>query len=272
MSNIVIRTITGIIFVIAIIGSILWHPFAFGALFLVFSLVTLIEFLTLTSDDKEIKNKMVVLVTAVLLYSLFFLTGNNLIPGYFLVCCFAVILIMVALEMMNRSPEFKNIVYHVFGLIYIIVPFGLLNLFYGISGAGHNLSPWLLLSYFGLVWVNDIFAYLTGSIMGRHKLLEHISPKKTWEGFAGGLLFSLLSAWTISYFIPELSVGQWLGLAAITVVTGVLGDLAESLLKRNADVKDSGTMLPGHGGFRDRFDAMLLSAPAVFIYLSFIIT
>jgi phosphatidate cytidylyltransferase len=112
---------------------------------------------------------------------------------------------------------------------------------------------------------------LTGSFFGKHKLFERISPKKTWEGFFGGLLFALLSAYVLSLFSASLSYTEWLVLATVIVLAATIGDLSESMLKRNAGVKDSGNLMPGHGGVLDRFDAVLFATPFVFIYLKFIL-
>ena len=128
-------------------------------------------------------------------------------------------------------------------------------------------SAIVLLGFFLLIWANDSGAYIVGSLVGKNKLFERISPKKTWEGFLGGGFFALMFAWLISYFVTEISLIDWLVVALITFVFGTFGDLIESLLKRMVKVKDSGNILPGHGGILDRFDSMIIAAPMVFIYL-----
>ena len=129
-------------------------------------------------------------------------------------------------------------------------------------------TPYPLLGFFILIWTGDTMAYLGGMTFGRHRLFERISPKKSWEGSITGGLFALAMAWFLSLFFTELSTPQWMGMAAIIIVTGTLGDLAESLLKRSVGAKDSGQLLPGHGGFMDRLDSVFLSAPFVFVYLN----
>ena len=126
----------------------------------------------------------------------------------------------------------------------------------------------IVLGFLLILWFNDTGAYFVGSLMGKHKLFERISPGKTWEGSAGGALFALLTAWGLSFVFHRLDVVQWLILALITIIAGTLGDLVESMLKRSLGIKDSGNILPGHGGMLDRFDAVLLSAPFVFVYLA----
>lgn len=128
----------------------------------------------------------------------------------------------------------------------------------------------ILIGLFVLVWSSDVFAYLIGSMFGKHRLFERVSPKKSWEGSIGGLAFAILAAYILSLFYTELSIINWIIMAVIVVITGTLGDLSASLLKRIAGVKDTGTLLPGHGGVLDRFDAVLFAAPFVFVYINFI--
>ena len=132
-------------------------------------------------------------------------------------------------------------------------------------------TPLLLMALFIFVWINDTGAYLVGSQVGRHGLFERISPKKSWEGFWGGLVFALASSFVFANLNPEISWYNWLGLAATIVCFGTWGDLIESLIKRTVGVKDSGKMLPGHGGMLDRFDSILLAIPAAYIYIELFI-
>jgi phosphatidate cytidylyltransferase len=119
-----------------------------------------------------------------------------------------------------------------------------------------------------ILWANDIGGYTAGRIWGKHKMFERISPKKTWEGFAGCGIASFGAAFGVAQFPSAFSLTQWLIIAGIIFITGVLGDLVESMFKRSLVIKDSGSLLPGHGGFLDRFDALFISAPFVFFYLS----
>ena len=160
--------------------------------------------------------------------------------------------------------------------IYVAVPFALINMIAFFRG---QFTPVLVLSMLVFIWVNDSFAYLTGSLFGRHRMFERVSPKKSWEGFIGGNLFALVAAYLMSILDQPLSnllVGhdgaslelwQWLVFAQIVVVFGTLGDLVESLLKRTLGVKDSGSAIPGHGGWLDRFDSLIFAAPVVACYL-----
>ena len=123
------------------------------------------------------------------------------------------------------------------------------------------------MSFFIFIWINDTGAFLVGITIGHHRLFERISPKKSWEGFAGGLIFSLMTAWIFSLFYDNFSLIQWLGFSLTISISSTFGDLCESLLKRTIHIKDSGHILPGHGGLLDRFDSVLLAAPAAYIYL-----
>ena len=153
-------------------------------------------------------------------------------------------------------------------MIYIALPCGLMLLFYNESIIGMENGNWMLIFAFLLIWINDIFAYLTGSAIGRHKLCKRISPKKTIEGSVGGAVFTVLIAYLVNRFVIHfMSDLLILGLALGVVVFGTFGDLCESMMKRKAGVKDSGSIIPGHGGMLDRFDATFLAMPFVFLYL-----
>jgi len=135
----------------------------------------------------------------------------------------------------------------------------------------HVINPLYALALFAFVWVNDTFAYLVGSAIGKRKLFERISPKKTWEGFFGGLIFAVFAGFLFCHFLTDYcstsNLIKWLGLAVVVVIFGTMGDLFESYIKRNLNVKDSGTILPGHGGLLDRLDSILFAAPAALLYL-----
>jgi len=158
----------------------------------------------------------------------------------------------------------KSLWYSVFAYFYIILPLACLFFI-------HWLNPLYALALFAFVWVNDTFAYLVGSAIGKRKLFERISPKKTWEGFFGGLIFAVFAGFLFSHFLMDYcstsNLIKWLGLAVVVVIFGTMGDLFESYIKRNLNVKDSGTILPGHGGLLDRLDSILFAAPAALLYL-----
>lgn len=189
-----------------------------------------------------------------------------------LVIPMAIILILQELFSKDDIP-YQNISSTLFALFYITMPFASLNYLsfnedlYTKIGLSTNWN--LLIGFFIILWTNDSMAYLTGRLIGRTKLFERVSPKKTWEGFFGGVGFAVLAGYLFGYF-TESSTMHWMIMAVIIGVFGTLGDLSESLLKRSGDVKDSGTIFPGHGGVLDRFDGILLSAPLIIIYLLYI--
>jgi len=189
----------------------------------------------------------------------------------------ALIFILPFLEiLLSRKINFKNIGYSAFGLIYISLSLALftnLRFIYfdsNLSIASSKLSLILVLLVIAALWINDTMAYLVGSFIGRHPLTK-ISPKKTWEGTLGGIILSILVLGAINYFVSSVfdweAILQWMTLAAIASIMGTFGDLLQSKLKRMANVKDSGQIMPGHGGFLDRFDSLLLAAPFVWIYV-----
>jgi len=208
-------------------------------------------------------------IFGMLIYFIIGLSGIGYIDVRFSAVIFPILFIQIAIELYRKNPQWKNITTLITGYIYIAVPFGLMNsLFF--TGAIDKSQSGILIGMFILIWTSDVFAYLTGSMFGKHKLMERISPKKTWEGSVGGLFFALIAAYILSIFVTQLNLVEWIALSVIIVISGTLGDLVESLLKRNAGVKDSGTIFPGHGGVLDRFDAVIFATPMVFVFINFI--
>lgn len=272
MKEIYIRTLTGIFFIVAIIGSILLHPLAFFIVFSAFTYVGLAEFLKLsTVNDGPEKNK-VYFASGMLIYFLTSLMGLGYLDlrfAYFLLLIFFLVFVFELFRKKDASSQ--RIGTWFTGFIYIALPFGLMNSLF-VTGNIESFRTDILISMFIIIWSSDVFAYLVGSWIGKHKLFARISPKKSWEGSIGGLVFALLSAYILSQIFHQLTLTQWLLFAIIVVLSGALGDLIESMLKRQAGVKDSGTLLPGHGGVLDRFDAVLFATPFVFVYVNLIST
>lgn len=168
-------------------------------------------------------------------------------------------------ELYKKSTiPFSNIAYTFLGLVYAVVPF---IFFYNIAYISGNYNANLALGFFILLWTNDTGAYLFGVKFGKKRLFERHSPKKSWEGFLGGILTGVLVASLLANYYLEYTVYQWVGMAVLISCFGTLGDLVESMFKRSLNVKDSGNLLPGHGGVLDRFDGLLMAAPVVFVYL-----
>jgi phosphatidate cytidylyltransferase len=177
-----------------------------------------------------------------------------------------VVIIAIAELYRKKDNPFTNIAYTIFGVVYVVLPFALFNFFVSdlITYEYH-----FALGFFCMVWANDTGAYLSGKAFGKHKLFERISPNKTWQGSVGGVILTIGVAVLFSWIWDNNFDGlvHWLVVAVIIGVVGGLGDLVESMFKRSIDVKDSGNIMPGHGGILDRFDAVLLAAPCVFAYI-----
>ena len=274
MSNFIVRTITGIIFVTAIVVSFL-NPVAMVFLFSLVTGMTVWEFAGLVNERENVQiNQFICSVAGVL----FFLAmavharGLDTLNLAFIPWLATIIYLLVSELYLKAKDPIVNWAYTMMSQLYIALPFSLLNvLAFQFTNSD---VPWLLpLSVFIFLWVNDSGAYCTGSLLGRHKLFPRVSPGKSWEGSIGGGVFVLVAAWLISYITTEkgivtnLTTLQWMGMVLVVDVFGTWGDLNESLVKRTLGIKDSGNILPGHGGMLDRFDSSLLAIPAVVVYL-----
>lgn len=269
MNNFTNRTITGISFVALIVASVIVSPYLFMIVFCVITMIALDELYTLLKTQDKDNTKVLWIVIGTLMFLCFALSANDVIEIKYLLLNIPLVLIIFLTELFkSHRDSIMNIGRSLLGLFYIVLPFSILNYFYQyeIYDSGKRYS--LLLGFFILVWMYDVAAYVFGSLLGRHKMFERVSPKKTWEGAVGGAIICLISGYLLSLIFIEINGFKWLMISVIIIVFGTLGDLFESMLKRSAGVKDSGRILPGHGGILDRFDAVLFAAPAVFVYLS----
>ena len=270
-NNFIQRTITGIVFVAVLVGCILGGPIPFTILFALISALTIREFGSIVGKSGEvIINKPICMLAGVFLFFGFAYLGvapgdsSVLIPYLFLV-----IYLLVSELYLKRKNPLHNWAYTMMSQMYIALPFALLNVLAfhtNVTGSASEYNPILPLSIFIFNWVNDTGAYCTGVLFGKHRLFERISPKKSWEGSIGGAVFCVMAAFVMAHFFPFLSLGVWVGLGLVIVVFGTWGDLTESLLKRTLGIKDSGNILPGHGGMLDRFDSSLMAIPAAVVY------
>lgn len=261
------RTLTGAVLAFLILGAIFWSPWAFFSLMAVFSLIGLSEFNKLFQPSGYGRGSLIYYFVGLSVYVLTALSGMSVIDVSNVLLIVLSFFILIGAELFRGNEHsWRHAAGSVIGIIYVAIPFGMMNAFFFVKSADLAF-PSIVLALFILVWANDVFAYLIGTTLGRHKLSEKLSPKKTWEGSVGGIIFTILFAWIFSVFAKELTLTQWLVFGLIISVTANLGDLAESMLKRSAGVKDSGKLLPGHGGVLDRFDAVLFATPFVFFYL-----
>jgi phosphatidate cytidylyltransferase len=270
VNNFFTRTITGVLFVVIIVGSAMWNFGEFAVLFGVFTIFGTFEFYKLIEKLNVKPYKITGTLIGLLVYLISILNSAGIIEkqtNLLFLSLFALSIFIFIFELFRKSDTpFQNIAFTFLGIIYVSVPFSLL-----VSLANYKAGNTGVLTfpifYFFIIWTYDTFAYLVGIKFGKNRMYERISPKKSWEGAIGGLIFTLIITVILSKYFNFLSLIQWLGLALIIVVFGTLGDLVESMLKRNANSKDSGKFFPGHGGILDRFDSLLLSVPFVYIYL-----
>ncbi len=270
------RVTTAVLFAGVVIGGIYAHQYTYLALLGLIGSMCLLEFLDLVLNKAQGANRIRKVFGIVLGLSLFGLAicsvmcprEGNLLYKYLLGGWIPLLFLILLFELFNVSPHpFQNFAWLVAGIFYCIVPFSLLVL---VSVKSNTYLPNIVMGLLVLVWVNDSFAYLGGSRIGKTPLFPRISPKKTWEGSVCGVIGTLLFAFGLSYLFLELSAINWMVLGLITVVFGSLGDLVESMLKRSLKIKDSGNLLPGHGGMLDRFDAFLFLLPFACGYLMWV--
>ncbi|MBQ2210819.1 MAG: phosphatidate cytidylyltransferase [Prevotella sp.] len=276
MKNLIVRTVTGVIFVAAIVASFL-RPEAMVLLFSIVTGLTVWEFTGLVNERPEVTvNRFICTVAAVYFFYAMTYFCSDLYGGaaksvVFIPYLVTVVYLLVAELYAKQKDPINNWAYTMLSQMYIALPFSLLNvLAFTTTPEGRvSFNTLLPLSVFVFLWTNDTGAYCVGSLLGRHKLFPRVSPGKSWEGSIGGAVFVLAIAYAISYFLDGvmLTTLEWLGLGLVVVVFGTWGDLVESLFKRTLGIKDSGSILPGHGGMLDRFDSSLLAIPAAVVYL-----
>lgn len=275
MSGLVQRLVTAIFFVAIMVGGLYGGPYTFGLLFAIISILCLWEFLSITLKDSDgngaLGRKAFGLVLGILPFTIVSIEMLDLAitNSDFLIKCtflfFPLFFLAFLYELFTASKNpFTNLAYLSLGVFYIGIPFSLL---YFIVFNGDNFQVNTVFGLLLLTWANDTGAYLVGSQIGKTPLFPRISPKKTWEGSMGGVIVTIGIAYVLSIWFTELYTTNWLVLGGIVAVFGSLGDLVESMLKRSKNIKDSGTILPGHGGLLDRFDAFIFLIPFAAAYL-----
>lgn len=269
MNNFTKRTLTGIIYVVLMLGGTLIHPLIFAAVFAVMLFFVQLEFYKLVENLGYCPHKVIGLALGILLFLVGFGVVYGILPVSFglLFIPFSTLIFLFEI-LRSESKVLQNATLTLAGFIYIALPFGLLNfiVFAGFPG-NPVFYPSTLVGIFFIVWAYDSAAYLVGSRFGKHKIHKKISPNKTWEGFVAGAVFGLVMGMVNAVLFQRLTVNSWLAIAAIIIVFGTMGDLFESKIKRELNVKDSGKSMPGHGGLLDRFDSLLFAIPFIFIWL-----
>ena len=252
------------------LAGIIIHQYVFAVVFTVFLMLTLYEFYKISENIGYEPSVKIGLTCGFLLFIIFFLAANQIIPEQFIYLSILIPLATLLPDLFDkRKNGFKNSMITIAGIIYIALPFSLLSfiVFPG-NKAESEFYPWVLLGIFLIIWMYDSMAYVFGSWLGKHKICQRISPKKSWEGLIGGAVFAFIMGIVNSFFFHELSITNWIIIALLIVSFGTSGDFFESKLKREAGVKDSGSILPGHGGMLDRFDTVLFAVPVIFVWIN----
>ena len=266
------RSLTGALLIGIIVSMTFVGSNGFLLLLLVINELAILEYQRLIDRTGVSIQKLPSQIIGALFIFISWLLTEQLYHASILMLLIPVIPFMFILELFRNKPNpFQNIALSIMGLVWISVPLSLFLCLGFLPFQAGQYMPVMIMAYFIILWLSDTGAYLAGTLLGRHKLFPRISPNKTWEGSVGGLLLALLAG-SLNYILfHHLQLGQWLCLAIIINVSGTLGDFTKSMLKRTAGVKDSGNILPGHGGILDRFDSLIGSAPFAFIYLYYIL-
>jgi len=272
------RTLTGAWIVIFTLGGFWLHPVSFFLTGLIILSGTQYEYLRIIRSTGVNAQMIPGMLTGIAVYILATLVASGILGFRYLLILIPFIAGIMIFELYRRQDNpFDSLAHTIFSVIYTALPFSFFPFAaFGREGInplirydGGVFSPGIIIGFFVLLWVNDTGAYLSGITFGKHRLLERISPKKSWEGFAGGIILSVLSAWLLSGLLGVLDTPEWIIVALLVAVSGTFGDLIESMFKRSTGIKDSGSIMPGHGGFMDRFDSTLLSFPLVFLFITF---
>ncbi|MDR2804513.1 MAG: phosphatidate cytidylyltransferase [Dysgonamonadaceae bacterium] len=275
MKNFLLRTWTGLVYVIVITVGILGNSYTFSALFSIVTVVCLWEFYHLVNAQKRTQiNAWYNCFGGWILFVSSYLYASGITSHAIFLAYLAYIVLVFVSELYEKKQDpITHSAYIFLGHCYITLPFSLLNrLAFSVDDTGAiHYYPALILALMVFIWMNDTGAYLVGSLFGKHRLFERISPKKSWEGFFGGLLLAVAVSFLFAHFEPDISAFHWIGLAVVVAIFATWGDLVESLIKRTLEVKDSGNILPGHGGFLDRFDSLLLAVYALLFYVQLFI-
>ena len=275
--NLIVRTITGVLFIAIMVSGFL-RPQAMVFLFSLITGLTIWEYCSLVNELKTVTvNRFIAMVAGVY----FFLAVAGINSGYiqtngvFVPYLLTIVYLFVSELYTRNENAIHDWAYTMLSQMYIALPFSMINVLAFRQAPDGDIHYYYLLplSVFIFLWTNDTGAYCSGSLLGKHKLFPRISPAKSWEGSIGGALFVLIAAAVVGYLesqsnaLSGLTIVQWLGLGLVVTVFGTWGDLVESLFKRTLGIKDSGNILPGHGGMLDRFDSSLMAIPASVVYL-----
>lgn len=265
-NNVTQRIITGFFGILLVVFAVYNGEWTYFGLFLGICILTQLEFYKLTGLDGMLPLKSMGTFAGASLYCISFLVERGTLDATYYLFIFPLSASIFFIKLYKKSDKkpFTNIAYTLCGIFYVAVPFALLNI---IAFSRGTYSFQIVLGILSLFWASDTGAYFAGVKFGRTQLFARVSPKKSWEGSIGGAVTALAAALIFSLYYDDLMAWQWIVVGAIIVITGTYGDLVESLFKRSIAIKDSGRGLPGHGGFLDRFDGLLISSHFILIFL-----
>ena len=275
MKNFIIRLLTAIVYSCTIIFCVVYSQYTFLALFMLIIILCSMEFYRMINILGGTKiNPYIHGAGGALLFLTVFLFISGITYRYIFSLYFIYIAATLIYELYadNKNPV-NRLAYIVLGQCYVALPFSSLNLLaFPDFSAATPAYQWIwIIALFVIIWANDTGAYLIGVTFGKHRLWEKLSPKKSWEGFFGGFIFAIIFALIFAHFQPQTAWYHWVAISVGIVIFGTYGDFVESMIKRSVSIKDSGNLLPGHGGFLDRFDSLLLAVYAMLFYIQFFI-
>jgi phosphatidate cytidylyltransferase len=277
MTNFVRRTITGAFVVIFVLGGLWLHPVSFFLVVAVMIAGMQREYFIMVRGTGVRPQLVTGIISGFILYVTATLIALGWLTREWFLVMIPVISIVMTIELFRKVERpFDSLAHTFFSILYTAVPFSMFPfLAFNRAGLeplvkmqGIEFSPGILIGFFLLLWTNDTGAYLVGSLIGKHRLFERISPKKSWEGLFGGLVLTVLVARLFSGWLGVADTAGWMLIAVIVSLAGTVGDLLESMLKRSLGLKDSGNIMPGHGGFLDRFDSVVVAFPLVYLFLA----
>lgn len=266
-SNLGQRAITAAVGALVVVSASIYSDWTYFIVFAAILAFAQMEFYKLTGLDGMLPLRSFGTVLGVMIFTLTFMIEKEQLPNEYLYLIFPIVSLTFFIKLYKKTDKkpFTGVAFTYLGIFYVAVPFSLLNLaVFSVDGTYHFE---ILIGSLLILWASDTGAYFAGTKFGKTKLFERVSPKKSWEGFLGGAFSAIVVAFVLSQYFHVIADWKWLVIAGIIIIAGTYGDLIESLFKRSIEIKDSGNGLPGHGGFMDRFDGLLLSAPFITAFL-----